>query len=217
MALIKVMADPSPWPSVISAALTGLLTGGALLIQTGMTSKRDEKRLRAEADEKDKDRRRAAEDRQSDNLFKARSEWLAAFHSYYLQIRHGMHLTKRDGLTLEKAMEHGNVQRQAGELLLQKASNLQLTEKDPVNRRLIKTFTMFIGMDRNRSDPKEDENFQSLFMAFLKFEDVLAGIDADVSEVLKRLIPVARTLNVSLEELTAHVRAAQDVPHKLPT
>jgi len=43
--------------------------------------------MRAEADEKDEDRQRAAEDRQSDSLFKARSEWLAAFHSSYLKIR----------------------------------------------------------------------------------------------------------------------------------
>lgn len=208
------MADPSPWPSVIAAAVTGLLTGGGLLIQTHMTTKRDERRLKAEAEEKDKDRRREAEDREAENLFKARAEWIAAFHSYYMKIRFGLLLTKGNDLSEEQARAHAELQRSAGELVLHTASRLQLIEKNPVNRRLIKTLTLFIGMDREPNDPKAGERLEDLSTAFMKFEDVLAGIDGDPSDVIKRLVPLARGLGVSLERMTEHIRASKDVSDK---
>jgi len=80
------MPDPSPWPPVISAAITGFLTGGALLFQTRMNNKRDQTRLRAETQDKERDRVRAAEIRAADDLFRARSEWMTAYHSSYIKL-----------------------------------------------------------------------------------------------------------------------------------
>jgi hypothetical protein len=193
-------ADPSPWPSVISASVTGVLTGGALLVQTWMTTKRDGKRLEAEALADENNRRHALADRQSESLFKARSDWMAAFHSYYVLVRHGLRLMKFPETQVPEAVEYNKAQRAGAELLLQRTSTLLLIEKTPVNRRLIHVLTLLITVDRNSDDPTLDDRLGDLFMAFLTFGNVLAGVDANIDAVVKKITDLDPTLAASIDK-----------------
>jgi hypothetical protein len=180
--------DPSisAWTPAFASAITGVLTGGALLLQTRMSNERDAKRLAAEAKEREIDRLRADKGHEAGQLLKARSQWMAAYQTYYGKVRHGLAMA-REQIIGEIALANANRARDAGELLLKRTSTLQLVEKDPLNRRLIHWLTLVIMVDHDRKDPKEMHRIEDIFLAFIAFGDVLAGIDGDVEALVKRL------------------------------